>query len=225
MLARIAALLGTIQQLRLLVLERWHRQTLVRLTAYAFPDAAFNQIFVVTSAVDDIRRELNRLACVWPTTRRTDILEGLLLERMTLCRDEFRHTWGSHDGMWDAQLQEVHDYVATMTANMISERTEKTNTQWVRALRDQYIDTAQVYLAPGEANRHEAAALAWTNQVALGNGQILTQNLLLRQMDRDLDRFDQKKADDMSYYLYKGVTTLAGRDWRSAPPDPSRIEP
>ena len=126
--------------------------------------------------------------------------------------------------MWDAELQEIHDYVGTMTANMISERTEKTNGMWVRALRDQYLDTAQRYLAPGEANRHEAAALAWTNEIALGNEQILTQNLLLRQMGRDLDRFDQKKADDMAYYLYRGVTSLAGREWRGAPPDPSRIE-
>jgi hypothetical protein len=225
MLAKIAAILGAIQRLRMLALERWNRQIWVRLTAYAFPEGAFNQIFVITSTVEDIRRELNRLACVWPTTPRTDVLENLLLERMTLCRDDYRHTWGSHDGMWDAQLQEVHDYVGTMTANMISERTEKTNTEWVRALRDQYLDTAQRYLSPGEANRHEAAALAWTNQIAQGNAQVLTQNLLLRQMGRDLDRFDQKKADDMTYYLYRGVTTLAGGDWRSAPPDPSRLEP
>jgi hypothetical protein len=86
----------------------------------------------------------------------------------------------------------------------------------VRALRDQYLDTAQRYLSPGEANRGEAAALAWTNEIALGNAQILTQNLLLRQMDRDLDRFDQKEADDVAYYLYRGVTTLAGREWRGA---------
>jgi hypothetical protein len=43
-------------------------------------------------------------------------------------------------------------------------------------------------------------------------------------MARDLDRFDQKKADDMAYYLYRGVTTLGGREWRGAPPDPSRTE-
>jgi hypothetical protein len=225
MLAKVAALLGTIQRLRMLALENWHRQISVRLGAYAFPEALFNQVFVVTSEVADIRRELNQLACVWPTTGRTNVLEDLLLKRMTLCRSDYLQTWGSHGGMWDAELQEMHDYVGTMTANMISERTEKTNTEWVHALRDQYLNTAQTYLSPGEANRGEAAALAWTNEIALGNGQILTQDLLLRQMDRDLDRFDQKKADDMAYYLYRGVTTLAGREWRGAPPDPSRSRP
>ena len=224
LLAKISALLATIQRVQMEALEKWHRQISVRLGAYAFPEGLFNQIFVITSQVEDIRRELNRLACVWPTTIRTGPLEDLLLERKTFCRREYRQTWGSHEEMWDAELQEINDYVGTMTANMISERTEKTNAEWVRALRDQYLDTAQTYLSPGEANRGEAAALAWTNEIALGNGQILTQNLLLRQMDRDLDRFDQKKADDMAYYLYRGVTSLAGREWRGAPPDPSRIE-
>lgn len=224
LLAKISALLATIQRIEMLALEKWHQQIQVRLSAYAFPEALFHEVTVLTSTVADMRRELQQLACVWPTTLRTSILEDLLNQRMTLCRDDYHHTWGSHEGLWDAELQEAHDYVGTMTANIISERTEKTNTEWVRALRDQYLDTAQRYLSPGEANRHEAAALAWTNEIALGNGQILTQNLLLRQMDRDLDRFDQKKADDMAYYLYRGVTTLAGGEWRGAPPDPSRIE-
>ena len=132
---------------------------------------------------------------------------------------------GVHDGMWDQELQEAHDYVGTMTANMISERTEKANTEWVTGLHDIYTDTAQAYLSPGEANRHEAAALAWTNEVALANGQIATQNLLVRQMGRDMDRFDQKKADDLTYYLYRSVTTLSGAEWRGAPPDPSDLQP
>jgi hypothetical protein len=52
----------------------------------------------------------------------------------------------------------------------------------------------------------------------LGNSQILTQDLLVRQMSRDLERFDQKKGADLTYYTYRGLTTLAGRDWRGAPP-------
>lgn len=225
LLAKISAVLATMQRLRLLLMEKWYDQLWVRLDAYVFPEGAFNQVFVITSTVDDIRRELNKLACVWPTTARTNILEDVLLKRMVLCRDEYRHTWGSHDGMWDAELQEMHDYAAAMTTNMISERTEKTNTTWVQALREEYLDAAQRFASPGEANRNEAAALALTNQVALGNAQIVTQDLLLKQMDRDLDRYDQKKADDMTYYMYRGVTTLAGQEWRGAPPDPSRDEP
>jgi hypothetical protein len=224
LLAKISALLATIQRFEMLALEKWHHQIDIRLSAYAFPEALFREVNVIISTVTDMRSELQQLACVWPTTLRTSILEDLLNQRLVLCRDDYHHTWGSHEGLWDAELQEMHDYVGTMTANMISERTEKTNAEWVQALRDLYAETAQGYLSPGEANRHEAAALAWTNEIALGNGQILAQNLLLRQMARDLDRFDQKKADDMAYYLYRGVTTLAGQEWRGVPPDPSRIE-
>ncbi len=225
LIAKIAAILGLIQRVRMITLLTWHRQIDVRLGAYAFPDSLFGQISHVITTVDDIRRELNNLACVWPTSARTDILESLLLQRLALCRDDYRHTWGIHDGMWDQELQEAHDYVGTMTANMISERTEKTNTEWVTGLQQTYLDTAQGYLSPGEANRREAAALAWTNEIALGNGQIATQNLLVRQMRRDMERFDQKKADDLTYYLYRGVTTLNGADWRGAPPDPSDLQP
>ncbi len=225
LLQKIASILSVIETLRMMTLLKWHRQIDVRLGAYAFPDALFGQFSPIITRVEDIRRELNRLACVWPTSVRTDILENLLLQRLTLCRDDYRQTWGIHDGMWDQELQEAHDYVATMTANMISERTEKANSEWVSALRDNYIDTAQASLSPGEANRNEAAALAWTNEIALANGQIATQNLLLRQMARDMDRFDQKKANDLTYYLYRGVTTLNGADWRSAPPDPSDLLP
>jgi hypothetical protein len=115
----------------------------------------------------------------------------------------------------------MNDYVGVMTANMISERVQKTNTSWVRAHRDVFDGHAMVRDSPGEANRAEAAALAWANEVAVGNSQIVTQDLLVRQMARDLERFDQKKAADLSHYTYRGLSTLAGGDWRDAPPEPA----
>ena len=57
---------------------------------------------------------------------------------------------------------------------------------------------------------------------ALGNSQMATQQLLVRQMARDLERFDQKKGADFTYYAYRGLSTLAGADWRHAPPDPTQ---
>ena len=224
-LARIQAILAAIERVRMIVLEEIQRKTLTRLGAYAFPGSLYTQITVITTTVTDIRRELEALPCNWPTTPRTSSLLDLLLKRLAWCRNDYLHTWGTHTGMWDAELQEAHDYVGTMTANMISERADKDYGEWQRAMRDDYIDVAQSYISPGEANRNEAASLAWTNEIALGNGQILTQNLLVRQMERDLDRFDQKKADDMTYYLYRGVTTLAGADWKTPPPDPAEMLP
>jgi len=49
----------------------------------------------------------------------------------------------------------------------------------------------------------------------------VTQHLLVRQMERTLERFDQKKAADLTYYTYRGLSTLRGGDWRGVPPDPS----
>ena len=40
-------------------------------------------------------------------------------------------------------------------------------------------------------------------------------------MSRSLDRFDEKKAGDLTYYAYQGLATLAGATWQGAPPDPT----
>jgi hypothetical protein len=218
LVSKIAAVLKLIEQVRMQVLEKMQQQIRNRLRTDAFPQQLFGAIGTTTAIVVDMRRELQRMACDWPMSSRTRSLGDLFQERAHFCRSSFRDVWGSHELLWDGPLQEVHDYVGTMTANMISERTDKTYTTWVWAHTDLFDGHATLLNSPGEANRAEAAALAWANQVALGNSQVLTQDLLVRQMSRDLERFDQKKAADITYYTYRSLSTLAGGDWRGAPP-------
>lgn len=222
LLAKIAAVLQAIQQFRMEVMARLQEQVNTRINAYAFPTRLFGAIRTTATTVVDIRRELQRLACDWPSLPRTAPLRDMLLRRTQFCRAGFQGVWGSHEAFWDGPLQETNDYVATMTANMISERTERTNTSWVRAHKDLFDEHTILRSSPGEANRAEAAALAWANEVAVGNSQMATQQLLVRQMTRDLERFDQKKGADFTYYAYRGLSTLAGADWRHAPPDPTQ---
>lgn len=203
------------------VLARLEQEVNTRINAYAFPTSLFGGIRATATAVTDIRSELQRLGCEWPALPRVAHVQDMLLRRSEFCRPEFQVVWGSHEAFWDGPLQETNDYVATMTANMISERVERTSTSWVHAHRDLFDEHAILRGSPGEANRAEAVALAWANEVAVGNSQVATQNLLVRQMARDLDRFDQKKASDATYYTYRGITTLAGADWHAAPPDPT----
>ena len=221
LLGKISAALKAIQELRMRLLQRLQEELQDRVDSYAFPDRLFGPIRATTSAVVDIRRELQRLACDWPMSPRVLPLREMLLRRTQFCRSRHHEIWGSHEAFWDGPIQEANDYLATMTANMISERAEKTNTSWVRAHKDLFDEHTILRSSPGEANRAEAAALAWANQVAVGNGQVATQHLLVRQMARNLDRFDEKKAADFSYYCYRSVGTLAGREWRGAPPDPA----
>ena len=221
LLAKIAAVIQAIHELRIRVMARLQDQIHSRINSFAFPNRLFDPIRATTSAVLDIRRELQRLACEWPNPPRIRPLRTMLLERTKLCRSGFQGVWGTHEDLWDGPLQETNDYIATMTANMISERVQRTNTSWVRAHKDLFDGHAILRKSPGEANRAEAAALAWANQVAIGNSQIVTQDLLVRQMARSMDRFDQKKAADLTYYTYRGLSTLAGGDWREPPPDPS----
>ena len=221
LLAKIAAALKAIEEFRMQVMARIQEQVNTRINAYAFPTGLFGAIRTTATTVVDIRRELERLGCDWPMLPRTAPLKDMLLRRSQFCRPGFQAVWGSHDIFWDGPLQETNDYVATMTANMISERAERTNTSWVRAHKDLFDEHTILRSSPGEANRAEAAALAWANEVAVGNSQMATQQLLVRQMARDLERFDQKKAADASFYAYLGLTTLAGGDWRRTPPDPT----
>lgn len=221
LLAKIAAALKAIEMYRMKVLDQLQIQVYNRLRNYAFPSLLFDPIRISITSVVDIRRELQRLSCNWSMSPRTLPLRDMLLRRMTLCRSGHQDVWGTHERFWDGPIQEVNDYVATMTANMISERTHRTNTSWVRAHYDLFDGHAIMRNSPGEANRAEAAGLAWANQIAVGNSQVATQNLLVRQMERDLERFDEKKAADLSHYTYRGLSTLAGGDGRTPPRDPA----
>jgi hypothetical protein len=220
LLAKIEAVLAIIHEYRMKVLAQLEAELQTRIDAYAFPSRLFDAIRATTTTVVDIRRELQRLGCAWPITERTLGLKEMLEQRTRFCRTQHQGIWGSHEQMWDAPVQEANDYIAVLTANMISERTEKTNTSWVRAHRDLFDEHTILRSSPGEANRAEAAALAWANQVAVGNSQIATQHLLVRQMSRALERFDQKKAADLTFYYYRSVATMTGRDWRGTPPAP-----
>jgi len=221
LLAKIAAILEAIEQLRMRVMAQIQAQISTRINAYAFPNRLFDPIRATANSVLDVRSELQRMACAWPMSARTRSLSDLFWDRTRFCRGEFQWVWGSHEKFWDGPIQETNDYIAAMTANMISERAEKTSTSWVSAHKDLFDKHRILRSSPGEANRAEAAALAWANEVAVGNSQIVTQHLLVRQMSRALERFDQKKAADLTYYTYRGLTTLAGGSWVGPPPDPN----
>ena len=221
LLAKITAVLQAIEELRMRVMGKLQEQIYVRINAYAFPKRIFDPIRATATEVLDIRRELKRMACDWPMSLRTRGLSDLFWERTQFCRGSYQSIWGSHERFWDGPIQETNDYIASMTANMISERAERTNTSWVQAHKGLFDEYTILRTSPGEANRAEAAALAWANEVAIGNGQIVTQDLLVRQMARALERFDQKKAADLTYYTYLGLTTLAGGSWVGPPPDPN----
>ena len=144
-----------------------------RLHAYAFPRlGSFDSIRTTTATVLDMRRELQSMACDWPHVdpRTRSPPATSCWERTQLCRSAYQERLGlARAASGTGDLQETHDYVATMTANMISERDREDVHELgtgpsgpLRRARDHTLTS------PGEANRAEAAALAWANQVAVG---------------------------------------------------------
>ena len=221
LLQKIAVIMQAIEEYRMRVMAEIQEKITTRINAYAFPKPIFDPIRATVTEVLDVRRELQRMACEWPMSARTRGLSDLFWERTQFCRGSYQAVWGSHQQLWDSEIQETNDYVATMTANMLSERAERTNTSWVQTHKNLFTEHTILRTSPAEANRAEAAGLAWANEVANGNSQMATQHLLVRQMDRALERFDQKKAADLSFYTFRGLATLAGEFWEGAPDDPT----
>jgi hypothetical protein len=124
LLAKIAAAMQAIHEFRMRIMDKLQEQVYDRLHAYAFPRLLFDSIRTSTATVLDMRHELQNLACDWPLSPRTRILRDLMLKPTRLCRSAYQELWGAHDIFWDRDLQETHDYVAALTSNMISERTE-----------------------------------------------------------------------------------------------------
>ena len=220
MLAKIAAALEAIEDFRMRSSDQLQIETYNRLRGYAFPSRSSTR-----SAHRHARSSTSGASCSdWPATGHDPTHGGLCgtaaqtdhLLPIRATRTSGARTSASGIG----PIQEMNDYVATMTANMISERVEKTNTSWVRAHDDLFDGHAILRNSPGEANRAEAAALAWANEVAVGNSQIVTQNLLVRQMARDLESFDEKKAADLTHYTYRGLEHACRRRLAGTPPDP-----
>src|SRR5262249_52669604 len=156
LLNRIASILQAIERFRMEVLDKLEQKIQTRVHDYAFPIRAFDQIRAAATRVADIREEGRQLACDWSFSARTRVLQEALLRKLRLCRSGFEDIWGSHDGLWDEEIQEMDDYIGAMTTNMISERAEKTNTSWIRVFRDTFNPQAGNGSTPGEANRAEA---------------------------------------------------------------------
>jgi hypothetical protein len=116
LLARIAAALRIIQQLRVAVQDKRLEELYNRIRGYAFPSKLFEPIVAITTPVRGIRRELQLMGCNWPTTLRTDTLKDMLMQRATFCRRSYQDVWGSHERFWDGPVHEMNDYVAAMTA-------------------------------------------------------------------------------------------------------------
>lgn len=200
----VANILSTIQQIELAAQAaiQWRIDDVV--SGYAFPGAVFQEIRQALDEVKGIRDEVEGISCGWRFSVRTGLLRDLYLRPLKLCRPTFQFVWGSGEEHWDRDLQEVQDYVGTLTANMVSERTEAEGS-WRRIFPGMEKATGMLRLSPGEANRDEAVALAGAGVVADSNSALASHALLLAELEREMERFEERKALDMAEFVLLSV--------------------
>jgi hypothetical protein len=105
--------------------------------------------------------------------------------------------------------------VGVASTNVITARVEAEET-WREIFPSLEEGTANLRVSPGEANRDEAVSLAGAGVVADSNSTVLTQTLLVEQLDREMDRREERKGLDMAAFT---LLSVAGEDPWTQPAD------
>lgn len=179
-------------------------------------NATFQAIQASIAQVHGIQREIEAVACGWQFSTRTALLRDTYLHPIRLCRPTFRLIWGSPAGTADRDVDELQDYVATLTANQLSTRSDAEGT-WTRVYPEVFKWVTTPGWSPGESNRVEAMMLAMTGQVAVANNQVLAQKLLIDEFEADLDRRQERQLGSVQLFALQGLASLG-----DAPPEASR---
>jgi hypothetical protein len=171
-------------------------------------NAAFRAVQASIAQVQGIRREIEAVACGWQFSPRTTPLRDLFLHPTRLCRPTFRLIWGEPARTAGRDLDELQDYVATLTANELSARSEA-ETTWTRVYPEVFKWITRPGWSPGESNRVEAMMLAMTGQVAIANNQILDQKLLIDELELDRDRREERRVVRLQLFALNGLASLS----------------
>ena len=174
---------------------------------YFHPDGVLNPINTSLALMRSMRSEVSAIACGWQFTPRTAMLRQLHLEPLRLCRPTFQLVWGSSVPGPDKDVNEFADYVGVLSANQLSTRADSEDVTFRRAFGDTFNLAKVGGFSVGEANRHEAVMLAMDGEVAIANNQLLAQKLLVDQLDREMDRRDERHQAQFGAYALRGLAS------------------
>ena len=179
-------------------------------------NASFRAIRATIAQVHGIRSEIAAIACGWQFSSRTALLRDVYLRPVRYCRPSFRRIWGSPARTASSDLEELHDFVGSLTANQLSSRAEAEAT-WTRVYPEVFRWTTTPGWSPAESNRVEAMMLAMSGQVAIANNQVLAQTVLLDELARDAERTKERQAAHLNRFTLDSLATLNGTNPRPLP--------
>lgn len=169
----------------------------------AFPNwlglqaGVFHPIRQVVEEVKGIRTEVENMSCGWQFSARVEPFWKMGLFNSRVCRDDIRGLWGTADGLPDADIHELGQYVSALTANMLAERAARAG-YWEKTFRDMAGTVSRGSMAeksPGQASRDTAFTTASVGKVAQSNVNMQAQKLMVEltaeaHLERDERYFD-----------------------------------
>ena len=223
-LAAIACVVDRINEWKIKRLRCLEEAMAARQATVLWPWKALEAIGVGLRSVDTLREEVERLACDWHFTRRTAQFRDLYRRPLKLCRDSFQVLWGSHEGFYDADRQELLDWTSTVTHNMIEDRTiheygtagepPEETWRWIGAESGKVLGSPGA--SPGQAARLGAQLQADELRTNSNTIQLAAQTILVQQQARDLKALAARRERALAQHL---VSLLADVDGR-VPPKP-----
>jgi hypothetical protein len=199
-LETVNELLGAIERVELAVHLALERSIRGVVRDVGFPEGLFSEIQQTLSLMTGIRGELQELSCAFRFSARTGLLRDLYFTPRRICRREFETIWGAPPPGPDRELQEMGDYLGSLSTNLVTERVDAVES-WRAEFPDMEQASARIRRSPGEASRDEAVALSGSALIANSNSGISTESLLLEELEASRERQETKRGLDLGRFV------------------------
>ena len=182
-----------------------------------FPPSGRGGLGAFMKSLATLRTEVERLACGWRFSRRTRLLEDLYLRKFQFCRESRETLFGSHRRYFDAPLQELMDWSAVSSFNLVGERTggpmdHGPEATWQYTATS--VATQHVEKAPDVATAMRFAATVAADRLRAQNStlQMQAQRMLVEQQGRELMRLERYRERALGLYLLEQLRAPVGAE-------------
>ncbi len=167
-----------------------------------------------------LKQQVESLACGWRFSKRSGLLRDLYLRPIRLCKPEVKFIFGDHSSFLDGDTQELYDWTAKNTRNLVHERTVGPADGWNPARgpegtwNDVATETAKRIAglegddeaSEGWAVRYGAQLAADRLQVETNTLQLRTQKTLVGQQHRDYRALQEHYRQGLRLFVLTQAT-------------------
>ena len=164
--------------------------------------------------INSLREEVEKLACGWRFSSRTELLEGVYLRQVKLCRPSFQSIFGNYDGYFTAPFHELTAWASSTSKNLIAQRTGLEGDLGPEATWLYTATPDEEMPSPGEAIRLTSTRLADRLRAKNSTLDMQAQRLLVGELLHAWRAMKKENEDRLNWFLTTSVAS-----WK-APCDP-----